>query len=129
MGNRSLIKEILRISWPMVISELGDSLYSIIDTYFVSRLGVVALASVGVGSYLSWLFFVVVLLFTIGLLIFVAQSYGARNFTQARKAIGETILYSMIIILPLSLIVHCKARYVVQLIAGHNPEVVNTSVA
>jgi len=127
MKSKNLVREVLRISWPMVISELGDSLYSIIDTYFVSKLGTVALAGVGVGSYLSWLFFVVVLLFTIGLLIYVAQSYGAKNFTQARKAIGGTLLYSIIIISPISLIAYYNAKCVVEVIAGPNLEVVDTS--
>ena len=129
MSDRSLVREVIRISWPMIISELSDSLYSIADTYFVSKLGTAALAGVAIGSYLSWLFFVTIIPFTMGLLVYVAQSYGAKEILKARKAIGETIIYSLLVALAVSQIVHHNSAFFISLIAGQNPGVVEKGVA
>jgi len=117
---RSLTREVFSIAWPMVISELGDSLYSIADTYFVSRLGTAALAAVGLGSYLSWLFFVAVALFSVGSMIFVAQSYGARAIDRAREALGETILFGALTVLSLALGAYAVAEPLVVLVSGRS---------
>ncbi len=124
-----MVREVIRISWPMIISELSDSLYSITDTYFVSKLGTAALAGVGVGSYLSWLFFVIIIPFSIGLLVYVAQSYGAKKLHKARKAIGETIIYSLLVTFIVSQIVRYNSLPLISLIAGSNPEVIENGVA
>jgi len=124
MDDDSLVREVIRISWPMIISELSDSLYSIADTYFVSKLGTSALAGVGVGSYLSWLFFVSIVPFSMGLLVYVAQSYGAKELEKARKAIGETLTYSLLVTLTVSTVAYIFSRSLLELIAGSNVEAV-----
>ncbi|HDI02411.1 MAG TPA: MATE family efflux transporter [Ignisphaera sp.] len=95
--SRSLAREVLKISWPMIISELGDSLYSIADTYFVSKLGEVALAAVALSSYIAWLFFVVIALTSVGNLIYVSQSYGAKELDRAKNSIGVSIVIGLAI--------------------------------
>jgi len=129
MSDRSLVREVIRISWPMIISELSDSLYSIADTFFVSKLGTAALAGVGIGSYLSWLFFVIIVPFSVGLLIYVAQSYGAKELHKARKAIGETIIYSLLVTFIVSQLVHYNSLPLISLIAGPSSEVIENGVA
>ncbi len=115
---RSLSREVFGIAWPMIISELGDSLYSIADTYFVSRLGTAALAAVGLGSYLSWLFFVAVALFATGSMVFVAQSYGAKAVDRAREALGETIVLGALTILCVALGAYTIAEPLILLVGG-----------
>lgn len=124
-GKSGLFREVIRISWPMILSELGDSLFSITDTYFVSRLGTAALGAVGVGSYLSWLFFVIVAFFSIGTLVYVSQCYGAGEMGKAKAALGETIVFSLLVSVAAALIVHKYAGNVVSIIAGPNVGVVS----
>ena len=125
---KGLTREVLRIAWPMVISELGDSLYSITDTYFVSRLGTIALAAVGAGSYISWLFFVVVALFSTGVLVFTAQSYGAKEIERARRALGESIIIGFTLALTIALIVRLISPLIVGLVVGADRELVETTL-
>ncbi len=124
MGDKSLTREVLKISWPMLISELSESLYSIADTYFVSSLGTTALAAVGVGSYLSWLFFVVVVLFSTGVIVYVSQSYGAGELSKARRALGEAIVYGVLTTSLVAMVVHYNSSWLVSLVAGPDPGVV-----
>ena len=118
----SLTKRVFSIAWPMIISELGDSLYSIADTYFVSRLGPIALAAVAVGSYLSWLFFVAVILFTIGVLVITAQSYGAGKIEESRKALGTSIVFGSLFTLAIAILTYYVAPIIVGVIVGTKGE-------
>ncbi len=114
-----LSRKVVGIAWPIVLSELGDSLYSIVDTYFVSRLGTLALNAVAIGSYLSWLFFVLVVVFSTGILVFVSQSYGAREIDKARKALGATILFAFATLWLAVLIIRLYSYEIVLLVAGN----------
>lgn len=127
MQRHSLTREVIRIAWPMVISELGDSLYSIADTYFVSKIGTIALAAVSVGSYLSWLFFVIVALFSTGILIYTAQSYGAGAIKEAKCALGESILFGILVPSTVALIVYHSAPSLIGLIVGPNEKLINVT--
>ncbi len=128
MEDYGLSRKVWRIAWPMIISELGDSIYSITDTYFVSRLGRTALASVGLGSYITWLFYVVAVLFYTGCLVYVSQSYGAGELGKARRAIGGTIVYGSLVAVASSLAVYYSAPWIVSIIAGPQPDVIDLAV-
>ncbi|HSC86513.1 MAG TPA: MATE family efflux transporter, partial [Polyangiaceae bacterium] len=43
-------RELVRLSWPMIVSLLSVSVASLLDTLFVGRLGAVPLAAVGLGG-------------------------------------------------------------------------------
>ncbi len=102
--NEELIKKVFTTSFPMIITELAYSILSITDTYFVSGLGKEALAGVGLGGYFYWLFSVVLVMFNGGLMVYVSQAYGAREFEKIRKGLGETIFYAGLTGLTLSVI-------------------------
>lgn len=127
MKRYSLTREVLRIAWPMLISELTDSLYSVADTYFVSKVGTIALAAVGVGSYLSWLFFAVVALFSIGVLVYAAQSYGAGAVREARGALGESLIYGTLVASAVSIVMYFIAPQALSIITGPNPELIDVA--
>lgn len=116
--DRELLSRVVSISLPMIISELSNSIYAITDTYFVKGLGTVALAGVGLGSYLSWLFFVVLSLFYNGVLIYVAQSYGAGKLVYARRGLSEAIVYGTIIVFSISFFGYVFGGYILMLQAG-----------
>ncbi len=128
MGNVGLMRRVLSITWPMIISELSDSMYSIADTYFVARLGATALAAVAIGSYLSWLFFVVIALFSMGALVIVSQSYGAKEIEKAREAIGISLIYGFIATLLTSILMYVAAYQAIELISGKSPQLIELAV-
>lgn len=116
--DRELVSRVVKISLPMIISELSNSVYALTDTYFVKGLGTVALAGVGLGSYLSWLFFVIISLFYNGVLIYVAQSYGAGKLEYAKRGLSEALLYGFLIVSVLSLTGYYVGGYILMLQAG-----------
>lgn len=124
-----LTQEVMRISWPMIISELSDSIYSITDTYFVSGLGEAALAATGLGSYLSWLFFVINSMFYTGVLVYTAQCRGAGAEEKARRGLAEVILYGTPIMLAISLLAYLFADQVVYIVSGGDQAVMPLATA
>lgn len=115
---REIRKLILKVSWPMIVSELTESLYSLADTFFVSRLGTQSLAGVGVATHLSWLLFGLTSLFSVGSLIYVAQAYGAGKIEKARTALGTVLPVTLSITIPAAILVILKSESLLSLLAG-----------
>ncbi len=126
--DKRLTRRVLEISLPMVVSELCDSIYSIADTYFVSGLGVVALASVGVASYLVWLSFVLATLFYTGVIVYASQAYGAREYEKARRALGETIGFGIVAGFTASAILILLSRQILLILTGSPGPVLDYAV-
>lgn len=115
---RATRRLILRVSWPMIISELTESLYSLTDTYFVSRLGTKSLAGVGLATHISWLLFGLTSLFSVGSLVYIAQAYGAREVGKARSALGTTVPATLLLTLPVAALLALEPEYMIVLLAG-----------
>ncbi|MEM1204378.1 MAG: MATE family efflux transporter [Acidobacteriota bacterium] len=89
-------RRILRLTWPVLVSQLSFTAMGIIDTVMVGRLGVTALAAVGLGHFLSWW----ILSFFWGLLAgvntLVAQAVGARRHEDAAVAFWQGVYLSLL---------------------------------
>ena len=90
------LSELLGLTWPIVVSMLSYSVMTLVDTFFVGRLGASALAGVGLGGTLAF----TLLCFGIGLLravkVLVAQALGAgRSHEQARSYLGAGIVLGL----------------------------------
>ncbi len=116
--DRRIVARAWSIAWPLIVAEAVDSILSITDTFFVSRLGDRAVAAVGFGGYASWVFFVFTQLFYMGSMVIVAQAYGARLLDKASKAMGESITSSILFsLIPVGTVV-IIAEDLVSLVAG-----------
>ncbi|MEM4936358.1 MAG: MATE family efflux transporter, partial [Sulfolobales archaeon] len=94
----------------MIVSELTESLYSLADTFFVSKLGKESLAGVGVATHLSWLLFGLTSLFSVGSLIYVAQAYGAGKIEKARTALGTVLPVTLLVTIPTAILVILRSE-------------------
>ena len=91
---------IWKIALPIIISGLAQNIVTVIDTLFLSQVGVVELGAVGNGGIFYFLIVTIGLGFTTGTQILVAKNNGAKNY----KEIGTLLEQSFYFILPLSLI-------------------------
>ncbi|MCE4614612.1 MAG: MATE family efflux transporter [Desulfurococcales archaeon] len=111
-------KEAIRIGWPLVIVESLDSIVSITDTFFVSRLGDDAIAGVGLASYIGWLLSVFGSLYYVGVMVLVAQAVGSKQIKKASKIVGESLSASALIAIPIVLLGYTYASQLIGLIGG-----------
>lgn len=112
------ITESIRLSLPLVVVQLIESVYSLTDTYFVSGLGSEALAGVGIAGYLTWLLGVFTSIFQAPLSILVSQYVGAGKTTEARRVAGSIIMISALYSIALSTVFVFFAEEMVVLQSG-----------
>ena len=84
-------RQIVRIGTPVMLSQLSYTAMGIIDTIMVGRVGVIALASVGLGSILFWWLLSLCWGMLAGVNTLVAQAEGANDRRAAGVAFWQGI--------------------------------------
>lgn len=91
MTSGSPIKHILRFTLPLLLGNLFQQLYNMVDSVVVGRyVGKDALASVGSCSSMNFLFFALGSGIGMGIGVIVAQYFGAKEYQNVRKAIASS---------------------------------------
>jgi len=91
-------KHILKFAFPLLLTNLGQQLYMIVDASIVGRgVGVKALAAVGATDWCYWLIFWTVMGLTQGFATFVSRYFGDKNYKSMNKVIAmSTVLCAVI---------------------------------
>ena len=90
-------KLILLFSIPLLIGNIFQQFYSMVDTIIVGRfVGVEALASVGTTSSMSFLVNGFVVGLTSGFAVLVSQKFGAKDEKGLKKAVSSALILSLI---------------------------------
>jgi MATE family multidrug resistance protein len=87
---RSLVRELVRLGWPVLIAQLAVMANSVIDTIMAGRYGTLDLAAVGIGSSIYFSVFVALMGVLLALTPIVAHMYGAGRHAE----IGEELRQS-----------------------------------
>lgn len=91
------VKLILYFSIPLLIGNIFQQFYSMVDTIIVGRfLGVKALAAVGSTSSMIFLIIGFILGLASGFSVLVSQRFGANDEEGVKKAVGSAIVLSVI---------------------------------
>lgn len=90
------LKLIFSFAIPLMLGNIFQQLYTVMDTLIVGRsLGVDALAALGATDWLVWLVLGIITGFTQGFSILMAQDYGAGQTAHLKKGIAHSILLSV----------------------------------
>lgn len=98
--SRGLVRELLRLGWPVLIAQLAVMANSVIDTIMAGRYGTLDLAAVGIGSSIYFSVFVALMGVLLALTPIVAHMYGAGHHAE----IGEELRQSAWLAAALTLI-------------------------
>ncbi len=91
-------KLIISFSIPLLISNLFQQLYNIIDTIVVGQcVGINAMAAVGASGSLTFLMTGFIMGLCPGLAIPISQEYGAQNYNSMRRYVTNSLYVGMII--------------------------------
>ena len=87
-------KHILKFAFPLLLTNLGQQLYMIVDASIVGRgVGVKALAAVGATDWSYWLVLWSIIGLTQGFATFVSRYFGEKNYKDVNKVIAmSTVL-------------------------------------
>ncbi|MFR1151055.1 MAG: MATE family efflux transporter [Butyricicoccus sp.] len=86
-------KLILGLAVPLILTNVGQQLYTVADASIVGRgVGVEALAALGATDWLYWLVLWTVQAMTQGFSVLVSQTFGSNDKKGLRKAITMSVL-------------------------------------
>ncbi|MGL5641052.1 MAG: MATE family efflux transporter, partial [Paraclostridium sp.] len=111
------VKLILYFSIPLLIGNIFQQFYSMVDTIIVGRfLGVKALAAVGSTGSMIFLIIGFVLGLTSGFSVLVSQRFGANDEEGVKNAVGSAITLSIIMTIIITIISVFTARPLLNII-------------
>jgi len=100
----SITRAIILLSVPMVIEMSMQSIFEVVDIFFVGRLGAEAIAAVGLTATLIILVFAVGLGFAMAASAMVARRIGENDPEGAAKSTGQAILACVVTSIPIGLL-------------------------
>ena len=123
----SPIKHIIKFTIPLLIGNIFQVLYNMVDTIIVGRtISVEALAAVGAAGAITFLIVGFALGFTNGLSIIVAQRFGANDMDGVRRSVGTGLILAAMASVVLTAVSMLSARSLLQFM--HTPDnIINDS--
>ena len=124
----SIFKNLLVLSIPIVFANILQTAYQLTDTYWVGKLGAVAVAAVSLSFPIIFLLISMGGGLAIAGSILVAQYIGRRDTRKADHVAAQTLLMMIAAVIPLSLLGYIFAEPVMVLM-GAAPDVLPEAVA
>ena len=99
----------MRLAWPVILTNLLQTLVSIVDTLMVGRLGPIAIAAVGMGNAFRLLVLVGLLAVSAGGMSLISQARGARDPVRMAVVVRQAFISGILISIPLALLQFLRA--------------------
>ena len=113
-----LYKLIIKLSLPIMLSNLIQTIYSLTDTYFVSMIGDEPVAAVGFVWPMIFMYMALGLGVSLGARGIISQRIGSDDYEGAAQASGQTISFMVIASLALSILGIIFVPYILKLMGG-----------
>jgi putative MATE family efflux protein len=97
LSTGSIPGHIASMSIQMAIGILVQTLYYVVDLYFVSRLGDAAIAGVGAAGNLWFVVLALTMIMSVGTVALVSQAVGAQQRDTANQVFNQSLLLSLLI--------------------------------
>jgi len=111
-------RAILLLSVPMVLEMLMESVFALVDVFFVSRLGSEAIATVGLTESILALLYALAMGLSIGATAMIARRTGEKDPDAAARVAVQTIALGVLVSLPISVAGVVFAQPLLSLLGG-----------
>lgn len=115
LGDRTFWRVTLALAVPVALQNVLTSSFQLVDTMMVSRLGDVALSSVGMAAQWGWLCGIVGFGLSSGMSVFISQYWGVKDLKGIRRVLGMGVLTCLAISLAFLLAARLAPRWVLGL--------------
>ena len=97
-------KRVFNLAWPVIGESFLETMLMVVDTWMVAQLSTAAVA--GVGASVQVMFFIVAALSALGVgsNVLVAQAYGAGKLADAARLARQSIVWSLLLSIPLAIL-------------------------
>lgn len=120
-------KNLLNLAVPIIMANILQSAYQLIDTFWLGRLGAHAVAAVSLSFPVFFLILSVGAGITIAATVMVSQSKGSGNQFQVNRSSSQSILVIFVLASILSVVGYYVARPLMTLV-GAGPEILEDSI-
>ena len=121
-------RSLITLAAPIMLANLFQTTYNLIDTFWLGKLGKVAVAAPAIAWPLIFLMISLGLGFTIAGTALVAQNTGARRYEEAHKTAGQLLTLMMISSIVIAVIGVVAARPLM-LLMGAGPDLIDAATA
>jgi len=128
MGTRS---PVFALAWPVMVSNLLQTLTTTVDLILVGSLGAeapAAVAAVGLGAQFLFLFFSIMISVSAGTIALVARAVGAKDDVLADHVLKQSLVLGVLVSIPLIVVGLFFARPILQAF-GAAPDVIALGAA
>lgn len=98
----SLKRALFMLSVPMILEMVMESLFAVVDVFYVSRVGVNAVATVGLTESVMMIIYSIAIGLAMSATAFVARRTGEKNLKAAAEAAVQAVFLAVLISIPLS---------------------------
>jgi len=95
MTTGSPTKHLILFTLPIIAGNAFQQLYSLVDSFVVGQVSVDALTAVASAGWLDWMVLSLAIGLAQGFGIQVAQSFGAGDYGELHRAVGQSLLLSL----------------------------------
>lgn len=120
----SLRKAIFLLAVPMILEMCMESVFAVVDIFFVSRLGSAAAATVGLTESVLTIIYSLAIGLSMAATAMVARRVGEKNHEAAAEAGAQTLIICFVISVVISIIGVLFATDILQLV-GASPEILS----
>lgn len=114
----SINKAIFMLSVPMILEMVMESLFAVVDVFFVSRLGENAVATVGLTESVLTSIYAVAIGISMAATAMIARRIGEKKVKEASQAAGQALILSVFISVIISLAGIYFAADILRLMGG-----------
>src|SRR5215207_8781243 len=114
----SLNRSVLLLAVPMVLEMIMESLFAVVDVFWVSRLGRDAVAVIGLTESVMSLVYAVAIGISFGATAIVARRIGEKDPERAAQAAGQILLIGITVAAGLGLVLGYFAPVILRLMGA-----------
>lgn len=92
----SIVRNILAMAGPMAAGMIFQTLYFLVDLYFVAELGDAAVAGVGAAGTLMFIIMALTQVLGVGTVALIAQAVGRRDRDDANLVFNQSVLFAAV---------------------------------
>ena len=112
------MRNVISLAWPMVLGNMLQNMFNVVDMIFVGRLGPASIAAVSLCGMLMSITWTMLVGVSIGTTALVARFYGSRDYRMAGFTGMQSLSLGVIVALIMVLLGSCLGKQILSLLGA-----------